>query len=370
MSIDSSMPVMASTKEEEESFCYAMQLVTSIVLSMSIKLAVELGVFDIIAKAGAGAGLSSSQIAAQIGTENPEAPMMLDRILRLLASHSVLKCTVVNANDDDHGDRPNFRRVFSLAPVSKYFVKSDEDGVSLGALMALTQDKVLLDSWFQLKGAVVEGGIPFNRVNGTHAFEYPGLDARFNQLFNTAMFDHTTIVIKKILDLYKGFEHLKQLVDVGGGLGVTLSLITSRYPDIKGINFDLPHVIKDAPSYTGVDHVGGDMFASVPSGDAIFMKWILHNWSDEQCLKLLKNCYSAIPDNGKVIVVEELLPVVPETSTAVKCTSQMDVLMMTHCQGGKERSEQEFIALAIAAGFRGIRYECFVCNFWVMEFFK
>lgn len=103
-----------------------------------------------------------------------------------------------------------------------------------------------------MKGAVLEGGIPFNRVYGTHAFEYPGLDPRFNQVFNTAMFNHTTIVIKKILDLYKGFEHLEKLVDVGGGLGVTLSLITSRYPHIKGINFDLPHVIKDAPSYIGM----------------------------------------------------------------------------------------------------------------------
>lgn len=139
---------MATIKDEEESFCYAMQLVTSTVLPMSMQSAVELGVFDIIAKAGPGAGLSSADIAAQIGTKNAEAPMMLDRILRLLASHSVLNCTVVNANDGDHGYGPNFQRVYSLAPVSKYFVKSDEDGVSLGALMALIQDKVFLDSWF------------------------------------------------------------------------------------------------------------------------------------------------------------------------------------------------------------------------------
>ena len=138
---------MATIKDEEESFCYAMQLVNSTALPMSMQSAIELGVFDIIAKAGPGAGLSSAEIAAQIGTKNAEAPMMLDRILRLLASHSVLNCTVVNANDDDHGDGPHFQRVYSLAPVSKYFVKSDEDGVSLGALMALIQDKVFLDSW-------------------------------------------------------------------------------------------------------------------------------------------------------------------------------------------------------------------------------
>ncbi|PQQ10868.1 caffeic acid 3-O-methyltransferase [Prunus yedoensis var. nudiflora] len=60
----------------------------------------------------------------------------------------------------------------------------------------------------------------------------------------------------------------------------------------------------------------------------------------------------------------------PDTSTAVKSTSQLDVIMMTQNPGGKERSEQEFMALATGAGFSGIRYECFVCNFWVMEFFK
>lgn len=68
--------------------------------------------------------------------------------------------------------------------------------------------------------------------------------------------------------------------------------------------------------------------------------------------------------------MEALLPAMPETGTATKTTSQLDVVMMTQNPGGKERSEQEFMALATGAGFSGIRYECFVCNFWVMEFFK
>lgn len=104
----------------------------------------------------------------------------------------------------------------------------------------------------QLKGAILEGGIPFNSVYGMHAFEYPDLDPRFNEAFNTAMFNHTTIVMKKILESYKGFEQLTQLVDIGGGLGVTLNLIISRYSNIKGINFDLPHVIQHAPAYPGI----------------------------------------------------------------------------------------------------------------------
>ena len=104
----------------------------------------------------------------------------------------------------------------------------------------------------QLKGAILEGGIPFNRVYGMHAFEYPDLDPRFNEAFNTAMFNHTNIVMKKILESYKGFEQLTQLVDIGGGLGVTLNLIISRYSNIKDINFDLPHVIQHAPAYPGI----------------------------------------------------------------------------------------------------------------------
>ncbi|GLT82162.1 hypothetical protein SLE2022_005700 [Rubroshorea leprosula] len=174
---------------------------------------------------------------------------MLDSILRNLATYSVLTCSVA-VNDHD-GDP---RILYGLAP-----------------------DKIFLDSWSQLKDAIVEGEVPFDRVYGTHDFEYPAKDSRFNHVFNKAMISHSTIVIKEILVSYKGFEHLTRLVDVGGGLGITLSFITSKYPSIKGINFDLPHVVQHAPPYPGVEHVGGDMFHSAPKGDAIFMKWILHD---------------------------------------------------------------------------------------------
>ncbi|XP_059457097.1 caffeic acid 3-O-methyltransferase-like [Corylus avellana] len=350
---------------EDESFSYAIQVASSLVVPMTLQSAVELGVFEILAKAGPGAKLSPTQIVQQMPTKNPEAPTMLDRILRLLATHSLLGCSMAA---DDSG---SLQRLYSLSNVSKHFV-CNEDGVSLGPIMALYHDKVSLDSWSHLKDAILEGGgIPFNRAHGMQAFEYAGLEPRFNQLFNAAMFNHTTIVMKNILDSYKGFQQLKQLVDVAGGLGATLNLITSRYPHIKAINFDLPHVIQHAPLYPGVEHVGGDMFESVPKGDAIFMKWILHDWNDEHCLKLLKNCYEATPNDGKVIVVDAVLPIMPEISTSMKSNCQSDAHLLTQCNpGAKERTEAEFIALATKAGFSGIRYESFVCNFWVMEFFK
>ncbi|KAK9200000.1 hypothetical protein WN944_015194 [Citrus x changshan-huyou] len=219
----------------------------------------------------------------------------------------------------------------------------------------------------QLKEAIIEGGVPFDRVHGTRAFEYPRLDPRFNEVFNTAMYNLSTLVIgsvvKKILEAYNGFKHIKQLVDVGGSLSNTLKAITTKYSHVKGINFDLPHVIQHAPEYPGVEHVGVICFK-------VFQNWILHDWSDEHCLKLLKNCYKSIPEDGKVIVVESILPDLPETSTLSKRNSQIDVLMMTQNPGGKERTKHEFMTLATGAGFSGIRFECFTCNLWVMEFYK
>lgn len=92
--------------------------------------------------------------------------------------------------------------------------------------------------------------------------------------FNKAMTNHTIIVMKKILECYNGFDNIKCLVDVGDGLGVALNLIISKHPTIKGVNFDLLHVIQDATLYPGIEHVAGDMFQEVPQGDAIFMKVI------------------------------------------------------------------------------------------------
>ncbi|RDY05137.1 Caffeic acid 3-O-methyltransferase, partial [Mucuna pruriens] len=99
-------------------------------------------------------------------------------------------------------------------------------------------------------------------------------------------------------------------------------------------------------------------------------KCVLHDWSDEQCLKLLKNCYNAIPDDGKVIVVDSIVSIVPETSATAKSAMGSDLVMLTQNPGGKERTRQEFLELAKGSGFSGVRFVCCVCGYWVMEFYK
>nr|GFC94156.1 caffeic acid 3-O-methyltransferase [Tanacetum cinerariifolium] len=96
--------------------------------------------------------------------------------------------------------------------------------------MELAPDKVYGNSWLKLKDSVIDGGIAFDKFYGTHIFEYMALDARFREVFNISMVNHSIIVMKEILECYHGFNNIKCLVDVGGGLGVSLNMITSKYP--------------------------------------------------------------------------------------------------------------------------------------------
>ncbi|GMH18322.1 hypothetical protein Nepgr_020163 [Nepenthes gracilis] len=353
---------LSPIEDDDELFSYALALVSGSVPAMVLKAIVELDVLEVIKRAGPGAYLSPAKIVAELPTNNPDAAVMLDRMLRLLASYSVVTCSVQMLSNGCT------EWLYGLAPVCKFLTKN-EDGVSLAAF-CLIQDRVRFESWQFMKEVVLQGGSPFNKALGTTMFEYNGENPKFNDVFNNAMSNHSTLIMKKILETYKGFEGLSSLVDVGGGIGATLSMIVSKYPTIKGINFDLPHVIKDAPSFPGVQHIAGDMFVSIPKGDAIFMKWICHNWSDEHCMKLLRNCYASLPHHSKVIVCESIIPTAPGSTATTKALFHMDTIMMAHLPGGKERLENEFEGLAKEAGFQGFRVVCSAYNVKVMEFLK
>ncbi|XP_075473542.1 caffeic acid 3-O-methyltransferase-like [Primulina tabacum] len=357
-------------RREDASFLFAMQLASASVLPNVLKVALELDLLELMKKKGPGAFISSTELVAEITTNNPEAHNMVDRILRLLASYSVLNCRVKTLPDG------GVERLYSLIPVCKFYTKND-DGVSLSPFFIMNLDKVHLETWYHLKDSIMEGGVPFDRAYKMNAFEYQGTHPRFNKVFNSAMSNSSTIMMKKIVQTYEGFKGLGTLVDVGGGIGVSLHMILSKNPTIKGINFDLPHVIRDTPSYegiwpaflySGVEHLGGDMFVSVPKGDAIFMKWILHDWSDTYCLKILKRCHEALPNNGKIIIVECILAETP--TDGLICNFQVDVLMLAYNPGGKERTEKEFHALAKQAGFKESRVVCHVLPLCIMEFYK
>ncbi|KAK9138125.1 hypothetical protein Sjap_008719 [Stephania japonica] len=344
---------------EEEDLFFAFNLIGASAITMALRTAAELNLFEIMSKAGPTAQLSASEIASHIPTKNPEASNILDRVLSFLASHSVLTCSVLTL-DDNHVERR-----YGLAPVCKYFVK-DENGGSLTPLLNL--DKVVKDVRYHLKDAILEEVVPFQKVHGMPLFEYLGKQPKIHEPFPAHGLNLTDMTMTKVLDNYKGFDNLKVVVDLGGGIGTVLKMLISQYPNIRGINIDLPHVIARAPPISGVEHVVGDVFGSIPKADAILMKNVLHIWNDEQCIAILKNCYDALPDNGKVIVIDMVLPAFPEPTIASKSFYGMDITMILH--GGKERTKTEFKTLARKAGFAGIKVMCHACTNSVVEFCK
>jgi caffeic acid 3-O-methyltransferase len=100
------------------------------------------------------------------------------------------------------------------------------------------------------------------------------------------------------------------------------------------------------------------------------LQWILHDWSNAHCLKLLKNCWKALPNSGKLIIVESILPVVPENNVSSNIVCEQDLVMLAQNPGGKERTQKEFEELAVKSGFSGCEIICSAYNSWVMEFHK
>ena len=148
------------------------------------------------------------------------------------------------------------------------------------------------------------------------------------------------------------FSKFERIVDVGGGHGRLLAGILLANPRLCGVLYDLPAVVADAsalrqePISQRCEIIGGDFFKGVPAGaDAYMAKGIIHDWSDEAALQILKNCRRAILPDGTLLLVESVLTLSTDPATAL-----MDMLMMV-LTSGRERTESEFRSLLQEAGF-------------------
>lgn len=334
--------------------------------SLVLRAAIQLGLLD--ALCAAPTALTAGELAEQIkAADKAEATASVDRILVYLACFNVVRCST-----EMTGLGGAVRRRYTPAPLCRWLTKNDGKG-SLGPFAVFLGDPDHVLPWHHIADTVVSGdpSSPFERTQGMPFFDYLGKNQRLGTMFDHAMAEHSVILVTKMVEYFRGFDDVRQLVDVGGGTGNTLEMITSRYKHIKGINFDLPHVISQAPSLPGVEHVAGNMYESVPFGDAVLLQWILLMQTDEQCLKILKNCYKALPEGGKVIVIDGLLPETPDAkSPAARDAFTLDMCMFVLFKG-KERTEREFTKLARESGFTGaVRTTYIFLNFYAIEFTK
>uniref|UniRef100_A0A7N0V928 Uncharacterized protein n=1 Tax=Kalanchoe fedtschenkoi TaxID=63787 RepID=A0A7N0V928_KALFE len=325
-----------------------------VAVQMALKAAIELNVFNIMAESGPlGTQLSALQIASKIPTANTKAVTSLHRILRFLSVNSFLTTSLPLDSDREED------RLFGLTAMTASMLVSNA-GTSMPFLFLVNTEKAEFESLDKLKNFVLdpEGATcPFEMAHGVGFYDYLAQrpDSRLSIMFDELMDFSNKMFFDKMIMVYGGFSEVVELMDVGGNEGSTLKHLISLYPDIKGINFDLPNVIARAPNLKGVKHVAGDMFETLPSAKTILLKWILHNWTDEECVKLLQNCWRALPQvGGKVIVLEMVVPHdLDKNKAEVMETVTLDFIMLTR-HGGKERTISEFRDLALTAGFSGV----------------
>jgi hypothetical protein len=166
------------------------------------------------------------------------------------------------------------------------------------------------------------------------------------------------------------FSAFGSVADIGGGHGALLTAMLNRYPQMKGILFDQPHVVAGAPEplrLAGVagrcEIVGGDFFTAVPSNvDAYVLKSVVHDWPDEQAIAILRSCREAMASTSTVLLVERVI-----TGPPYLVSSVMSDLNMLVGPGGQERTEAEYRQLLAAAGLALTKAVPTGSGFWVVE---
>ncbi|XP_055815478.1 acetylserotonin O-methyltransferase-like isoform X2 [Solanum dulcamara] len=302
------------------------------------KCAIELGISDFLESHQEPVPLH--QLSSALGC----SASSLHRILRFLINRGIFKLVPIE----------NGEMGYVQTPVSRLLKRDGEN--SMAALVLLESSPVMLAPWHYLSARVLakENTGAFSAAHGKDVWEYAKTNPEHSKLINDALACHARMTMRAIIDncaeIFKGIE---SLVDVGGGNGTTLGMLVKAFPWINGINFDLPHVVSDAPPCHGVVHVEGDMFDYVPKAQAAFLMWVLHDWGDEECIQILKKCIETIPkDTGKVIIVEAVLDEKIGKEKSLKDFGFMlDMIMMTHTTNGKERTAKEWAYILTAAGF-------------------
>ncbi|KOX34179.1 methyltransferase [Saccharothrix sp. NRRL B-16348] len=243
---------------------------------------------------------------------------------------------------------------FGVTPVGA-LLRSDLPG-SMDALARVFTDPVMVRGWHGLDDSVRTGRTAFDEVFGVPFFEHLASAPDLAAAFNTAMSQGTHVVSGLLPDAYD-FGRFRSVTDVGGGDGTLLAAILRRHTGLHGVLFDTAEgstgtrdVLDGAGVAPRCEVAVGDFFAAVPSGsDVVLLKSILHDWDDERAATILGHCRRALPDDGRLLVVEPVLPDAVD-GTILPVMYLSDLNMMVNL-GGQERARAEFETLLGDSGF-------------------
>jgi SAM-dependent methyltransferase len=264
-------------------------------------------------------------------------PASLYRLLRALASIGIFAETTP--------------RTFQLTPLAEV-LRSDVPGTQRPLALMLGDEQY--QAWGHLVDSVRTGETAFDTIYGKPVFDYLADHPEQAAVFDAAMTAIHGRETAAMLEAYD-FGDIGLLADIGGGNGSKITAILQRYPSLRGLLFDLPHVVERARPHIvearlgdRCQLVGGNFFESVPAGaDAYLMRHIIHDWNDGQSLTILRNCHAAMRPGGRLLVIESVIPPGNEP-----CGAKFLDLTMLVIPGGKERTADEYRTLYESSGFR------------------
>ncbi|KAL6609661.1 hypothetical protein ACP70R_039631 [Stipagrostis hirtigluma subsp. patula] len=315
--------------------------------SMALKSALDLRIADAIHHHGGTATLP--QIATKIMLHPSKVPC-LRRLMRVLTVSGIFG--IQHLAGDDDGEH-----VYGLTPASRLLVGSR----NVAPFLTMMLDSIFVSPFLSF-GEWMQNELPdqslFEMKHGQTVWEFADQNPAFGALGNGGMVADSNFVMEIVVkDCGDVFQGVSSLVDVAGGLGGAAQTIAKAFPHVKCSVLDLPHVVADAPASTTVEYIAGDMFESIPPANAVFLKWVLHDWGDTECVKIIKNCKKAIPPKdagGKVIILDMVVGAGSSSNLKHQETQVLfDIFIMY--VNGIERDEQEWKKIIFEAGFSGYK---------------
>ena len=312
---------------DQNSALQMMQMMTGGIVAQSISVAAELGIADQLA----GGGKSSSQLAALVNADEQK----LRRLLRFLASVGIFQL--------DSAEE------WQLTPLAGLLRSDAPQSVRAGARMFGRISAAFPHMTENVRTGKCAYSLEFGKPIFEDLLDRPEDAAIFDAAMNSFHGGETGAV----LDAYS-YDGIQVLADVGCGSGIVLMETLKRYPSLRGMFFDQAHVLQRTAAdvrAAGLEDrcelLAGSFFEAIPAGaDAYSMRHIVHDWTDDLCVRILANIRKVIPAHGRLLIIEAVVP----EGNGPSLSKLFDMIMMV-CPDGMERTEAEYRKLLAAAGF-------------------
>ena len=303
-----------------------MEMATGIWPAMILRAFVKSGIADRLAQSPA----SPVEIALDLSLHAPT----VRRVLRFLAGYDVVRAS---------GQK------FELTEIGR--CAASDDSASVAAFLSYVGEPWQLIPWTHLDETLRTGKPAFDLTYGSVFFDYLKSHDDVASVFDRAMNDVAKLHAAAIAQAYD-FSRASPVADIGGGSGLVLHAILSRFPKTRGILSDLPAAVEKARAqladFAGrVEFAAGDFFEAVPAAKAYVLTHILHDWDDDRCLTLLHAVGRSIEPGGRLLVAEALAEDDPNVWSAASLTDAQMLTMLT----GRERTRMEYAELLRQAGF-------------------